>query len=484
MNPRVSFHIIGGFIKFLGLLLILPAICSLAYRDGDLYVFLVTAFITSLTGFIIEKATKGSGKVVEIGRKDAFFIAFMCWITASLFGAIPYLLIGVVESPFDAIFESVSGFTTTGASVLSDVEDLPHGILYYRSFTQWLGGMGIVVLSIAILPKLSVGGMQLMSLEAPGPTPEKLTPHIASTAKHLWYVYLSVSLAEIALLFVCGMPLYDSITTTFSTVSTGGFSVKNASIGAYGSPLIESVVMVFMVFGGMNFLLIYYMFLRKFRRPVQNTELKYYLVILLFFILFITFDLWDGYYASFAESLRYASFQVISIITTTGFSTTDFNQWSKFALYILLMLMFLGGCSGSTSGSVKIIRIVILIKKSIREVNHLIKPHAVLPLRIDKEAVKEDTVSGVTSFFILYIALFAVSVPVILAIEDLSFTGAVSTCATMIGNVGPGFDEVGPTHNYGFLTGFSKLWLCLLMLLGRLELYTILVFLVPLYWKK
>lgn len=484
MNPRQSFHIVGIFLKFFGLLLLIPAVVAFYYRHGDLHVFLVTIIITSGSGLILELGTKKGEASFEISRKDAFFIAFMCWITASLFGALPYLILGVFETPFDAIFESVSGYTTTGATVLSDIESQPRGILFYRSFTQWLGGMGIIVLAIAVLPKLSVGGMQLMSMETPGPHAEKLTPHVQHTAKHLWLIYLGLSAALTALLFVSGMPLYESVTTTFSTVSTGGFSVRDASIGAYGSPLIESIVIVFMILGGTNFLLLYFFFTGSFSRPFKSTEFKFYLLLLLIFIVVVSVDLRVYVFGEFSEAFRLSAFQVVAIMTGTGFTTANFAEWTHFATFALLVLMFVGGCAGSTTGSVKVFRILVLIKKGIREVNQLIMPHAILPLRIDKTAVNELTVTSVTSFFLLYMAVFIFSVFVILSVDEITFIGALSACAATLGNVGPGFEEVGASKNYQFFNGFSKMWLCFLMLLGRLELYTILVFLSPMFWKR
>ena len=485
MNFKLVFHIVGTFLKFFGLLLFIPAICSLIYRDGDLYIFITTAFVTVISGLLLEMLCRESIEVKELNRKEAFFIALSCWVVASVFGAIPYFLMPIFSSPIDALFESISGYTTTGATVLTDIESLPHGILFYRSFTQWLGGMGIIVLGIAILPKLSVGGVQLMGTESPGPIMEKITPKIAETAKKLWFVYIALSLLLIVLLLLSDMPVFDSIVTSFSTLSTGGFSIKNSSIQGYNSSLIEAIITLFMFLGGINFLMHYYVFTGKFSKIVKNSELKFYALLAVFFVLVVSVDLWSSHYPNYFEALRHSSFQVISILTTTGFNSVDFDVWTEFSIFLLFALMFIGACSGSTSGSVKVLRILILIKNIfVREINKLVKPNAVLLVKVNNRTVPEAVIASVTSFFLLYIMVFVISVLVILAVEDISLMGALSACAASIGNVGPGFEEVGATHNYNFLSGFSKLWLCLLMLLGRLELFTIFVIFTPMFWRK
>ncbi len=485
MNFKLVFHIVGTFLKFFGLLLFVPAICSLIYRDGDLYIFITTAFVTVISGLLLEMLCRESIEVKELNRKEAFFIALSCWVVASVFGAIPYFLMPIFSSPIDALFESISGYTTTGATVLTEIESLPHGILFYRSFTQWLGGMGIIVLGIAILPKLSVGGVQLMGTESPGPIMEKITPKIAETAKKLWFVYIALSLLLIVLLLLSDMPIFDSIVTSFSTLSTGGFSIKNSSIQGYNSSLIEAIITLFMFLAGINFLLHYYVFTGRFSKIAKNSELKFYALLAVFFVLVVSVDLWSNHYPNYFEALRHSSFQVVSILTTTGFNSVDFDIWTEFSIFLLFVLMFIGACSGSTSGSVKVLRILILIKNIfVREINKLVKPNAVLLVKVNNRTVPEAVIASVTSFFLLYMLVFVISVLVILAVEDISLMGALSACAASIGNVGPGFEEVGATHNYNFLSGFSKLWLCLLMLLGRLELFTVFVIFTPMFWRK
>ena len=483
MKIKFSFNIIGTFLKLLGLLMLVPGICSLIYGEDDLWVFLVSASFTSISGFILERLTKPSEKLEEIERKDGFLIASLCWFAAGIFGAIPFMLYGVFENPIDAIFESVSGFTTTGASVMKDIEIFPHGILFWRNFTQWLGGMGIILLAIAILPRLAVGGMQLMAHEVPGPTTEKLTPKIAETAKKLWAIYLIFSALQFLLLYIAGMSLYDSILHTFTTMSTGGYSPNNLSIGAYGNPLIEVIILVFMFIAGANFVLHYWLFKGDFKKLSDDPEFRFYLFLNIGAILFITLDLWMRTHPSLLQALRFASFQVVSIGTTTGYATDNFDLWPSFSKWVLLILMFIGGCAGSTSGAIKNIRILILFKKGYREIYKLIYPKAVLPIRVGKRVATEDAISSMTTFFLFYFFIFLVGTLLVMA-QGVPIITAISACATTIGNVGPGLEQVGPVLNFADLPGFTKIVLSLLMLLGRLELFTIIVLFVPAFWKN
>jgi trk system potassium uptake protein TrkH len=480
---KFSFNIIGTFLKLLGLLMLVPGICSLIYGEDDLWVFFVSASFTSISGFILERLTKPSEKLEEIERKDGFLIASLCWFAAGIFGAIPFMLYGVFENPIDAIFESVSGFTTTGASVMKDIEIFPHGILFWRNFTQWLGGMGIILLAIAILPRLAVGGMQLMAHEVPGPTTEKLTPKIAETAKKLWAIYLIFSALQFLLLYIAGMSLYDSILHTFTTMSTGGYSTKNISIAAYGSPLIEVVILVFMFIAGANFVLYYWLFRGDYKKVSGDPEFRFYLFLNIGAILFVTFDLWMRTHPSLLQAFRFASFQVVSIGTTTGYASENFDLWPSFSKWVLIILMFIGGCAGSTSGAIKNIRILVLFKKVYREIHRLIYPKAVLPIRVGKKVASEDAISSITTFVLLYIFIFLVGTLLIMA-QGVPIITAISACATTIGNVGPGLEQVGPVLNFADLPGFSKIVLSLLMLLGRLELFTIIVLFVPAFWKN
>lgn len=484
MNLRFTLHIFGNILKFLGLLMLVPAVFPLFYREDDLWAFVVSALITSSLGFTLEKLTRPSDAANEIERKDGFLIATLAWFGASVFGAIPFMLYGALTNPADAFFESVAGFTTTGASVITDIESLPHGILFWRNFSQWLGGMGIIVLAIAILPRLAVGGMQLMGLEAPGPTTEKITPRVTETAKKLWVVYLGLSMALVLFLALAGMPVFDSVLHSFSTMSTGGFSPKNLSIASYNSSLIDVIITVFMFIAGINFVLLYWLLHGNFRRLTQNSEFKFYLLLNVTAILVISLELWRSVYMSFFESLRYVGFQVLSISTTTGFATENFDLWPSFAKWFLLLLMFFGGCAGSTSGSIKIIRMMVLAKKGYNEMHKIIYPRAVVPIRIDKKPVSGDVLSSITSFFLIYLFIFLVGTLVVMAAEDLPIITAISACAATLGNVGPGLGEVGPAGNYANLSNVTKVVFSFLMLTGRLELFTVLVLITPAFWRK
>ncbi len=484
MNIKFSLYIVGNLLKLLGITMLVPAVCSLIYGGDDLWVFVVSFAITTSLGFALEKTLKTEyGSLDEVGRKEGFLITSVGWIAVPLFGALPFILYGVFSNPIDAIFESVSGFTTTGASVLTDIESLPRGIIFWRSFTQWLGGMGIVVLGIAILPRLAVGGMQLMARERAGPTAEKITPRIAETAKSLWFVYLMVSIAMVLLLYLCGLPLYDSIIHMFSALSTGGYSSKNLSVGAYDNVAAEIVITFFMLVGGINFSLLVSVMKGRFSDLVTNPEFLFYFSVNIAVIVIVTLTLWLSYYPSFSHSLREGAFQVVSLSTGTGYTTANYDAWPPFAKWILFMLLFSGGSVGSTSGGIKHLRIVVLLKRCYQEIYLLVHPKAVLPLRLGKKIVEPNISSSIGIYAIIYIALFLVGALVIM-LEGVPIMTAISASATSLGNVGPGFELVGPTSNFAHLSNLAKLDLSFLMLLGRLEIFTILVLFLPSFWKE
>ncbi len=485
MNVKFCFQITGKFVMYLGLLMLVPAVCTLFYPEDDLSAFLISALITSIAGLSLMVVCRTPETPTEIRRREGFLIAVLCWVLASVFGAIPYYVYGVFASPVDAIFESTAGFTTTGATALASIEWLPRGILFWRNFTQWLGGMGIIVLGIAIFPKLFVGGAQLMGLETTGPTTEKFAPKIAETAKKLWIVYIALTGVLTVLLLFGGMSFFDALTHSFSTLSTGGFSCRDASIGAYDSVYIQGLITFFMFLGGTSFVLHFYFFTGRPGKLLRNSEFRFYLFFVIAATMFIALELIQtGVYGTFSESLRYASFQVVSIITTTGFTTTDFDAWPAFVKWVIFMLMFFGACAGSTSGSVKGLRIMVLFKKARREIRRLVYPNVVSPITIEGKTINEKAVSSITSFFILYILLFAFIALVVLMLEDISLESAVSAAAASITNVGPAFDEVGPASHYSHLGSLTKIILSLAMIIGRLELYTVLVLLMPSFWRR
>lgn len=482
---RIAFHLIGTLLKYLGILMLIPSIFPVIYGENDLYSFLISGSLTFLFGLAIEKFTRVNVESVEIERSTAFIVVSMAWITASIFGSLPYIVYGVFSTPIDAIFESASGFTTTGASVMTNVEIFPHGIMFWRNFTQWLGGMGIIVLAIAILPRLSVGGMQLMGLEASGPDREKLSPRIAETAKKLWGVYIALSALLAVLLIFSGLSFYDSLIHSFSTMATGGFSNNNLSIAAYDSALVEGIITFFMFLAGVNFTLHYFIFKGKFSKVLRNSELRFFLLMILILLSVMILDLRiDGVYQSFTESLRYASFQLLTAFTSAGFATANFDTWPSFTKFILIIVMLTGGCAGSTSGAIKSIRILVLIKSGYREIIKLISPHIVNPIKLDGKVISENAIFSIGNFVFLYISIFLFSSLVVMFSENVSIITAISACAATMGNVGPGLEQVGPMENYAFLNDFTKLYLSILMIIGRLELYAMLVLITPFFWRK
>ena len=458
------------------------------YQDGDDFSFAITLLIVLVVGLLLFLPTRVEKK--EITHKSGFLIVSLAWIFAGTFGALPYIIqdifgqgwsgVGIVN----ALFESFSGFTTTGASVLTDIESLPHGILFWRSMTHWLGGMGIILLSVAILPLLGVGGMQLYKAEVPSPIKDKLLPKIADTAKVLWLVYLLVTLVEIILLYLFGMSGFDAVCHTFGTVATGGFSTKTASIGYYNSKTFEIIFMVFMIIAGANFALHYQGLKGNLKAFYKNEEFKFFIKIIGFFIIVLTLNLYySEIYSSIGEALRYASFQVIAICTTTGYATADFDKWTDFSRFILVFLMFVGGSAGSTGGSIKVLRILLIIKLAYRELYCLIHPRAVVPIKISGQSVSDDIIKSVYGFFFLYLGLFLLGT-FIMSLLGLDFLTSVTAVAATIGNIGPGLGSIGPAFNYAHLPVLGKIVCILCMVFGRLEIYTLLILFIPSFWRK
>ena len=421
---------------------------------------------------------------VELGVGGSFLAVAFIWIGASAIGALPFYLGGTVPTFADAFFESASGFTTTGATIFSDVEALPRGILFWRSLTHWLGGMGIVVLSLAVLPLLGVGGMALFKAEVPGPVHEKITPRIQQTAIYLWGVYALLTAAETALLLLGGMNLFESLVHTFGTVATGGFSLLNRSIGQYGSAYFDWVITIFMFLSGANFVLHFRMLRLNFRPLARDEEFRAYLAIVLFCTAVIAAVLlFRGQYGSVAEAVRHSAFQVVSVITTTGYATADFKFWPPLARFLLLLLMFCGACAGSTGGGMKIIRLLILGRHARAGLKRILHPSAVISIKVGGKGVDEDILSSVTSFAILYIAVFIAGVLSVASL-GLDLESAVSGVASALGNVGPAFGTLGPMDNYGGAPEAGKWIFSFLMLTGRLELYTIILLFVPETWRQ
>lgn len=474
MNYRGVLFLLGRLQLALAVALTVPAAVAYGLESGDSHVFLTAAGLAALGGATCSWVFRQRAEFA-FGRRDAFLLVSAAWITASCYGALPYLLIKGPAFAVDALFESVSGFTTTGASILVDVESESPALLLWRSLTQWLGGMGIIVLGIAILPRLAVGGMQLLGAEAPGPTAEKLTPRIAQTAKALWGIYALLTMLEALSLWGLGMTALDAVNHALTTIATAGFSTRNASIGAFGSPAIEMVVTLFMIVAGVNFALHFQLLRGRPLRLLRDPEFRFYLWLLIGATVLITVDLVvQRHHGDVLTALRLGLFQSATIVTTTGYSTANYDAWPSFSRALLFVLMFVGGCAGSTGGSVKVVRILIVGKKLAVELKRLVQPRAVLPVRVGSMAIPDEVVTSVTTFFILFLVLFALG-GLVLSMTGLDLVTAFAASASCLANVGPGFGDVGPTQTYAGLTGAAKLILVGLMLVGRLELYTILV---------
>ena len=480
MNIRVIIHILGFLLMFLSAAMLLPIPFSLYYGEGDYIFFIISALITFAVGFTAFKFTRLDR---DVRAREGFAIVTLGWISFSLLGCLPFLLSGYIPSLTDAFFETMSGFTTTGATILENIETLPHGLLFWRSFTHWLGGMGIIVLSLAILPFLGVGGMQLFRAEVPGPAPDKLSPRVTQTAKILWGVYILISALETILLMLGGMNLFEALCHTFGTMATGGFSTKNASIGHYNSAYIEYVIIFFMLAAGTNFSLHYRFMKGEFKSYIKNNEYRLFISLVGCATLFIGIYTFLHHYPNAGTAFRKTLFQVTSILTTTGFTTADFEQWAFSSQFILLMLMFIGGCAGSTGGGMKIIRLYVLVKFVLAEIKRLMHPKAVIPVRIGNTVISRDIVRNILGFLALMTGLF-ISGVIVMTILGLDLVSAFAAIAATLNNIGPGLGSVGPTDNYAHIPLLGKWVLSFFMLAGRLEIYTVLILLAPSFWKK
>lgn len=464
-----------------GIFMGLTVIVSFLYKESDALPLLWSSLITLGAGTILAFffREKSSG----FGKKEGFLVVSISWIVFSFFGALPFVLTNSTATFTDAFFETISGFTTTGASILNDIEALSHGLLLWRSMTQWLGGMGIIVLSLAILPMLGIGGIQLFVAEVPGPTPDKLHPRVKETAKRLWAIYIVFTFSEVILLVLGGMNLFDAVNHSFTTMATGGYSTKQDSIAAWSSPYIQYVITFFMFLAGTNFTMAYFALKLKTSKVWKNEEFRVYLGFILLFILVFTIVLNSTQDASLENNFREAAFQVVSIMTTTGFVTANYLNWAPILTILLFMLMFFGGSAGSTGGGIKIIRVWLTMKNSYLELKRIMHPNAVIPVRYNKRAVPEQITSNILNFVVLYMIIFIVGV-LVMSILGLDMTSSMGTVAASLGNIGPGIGSVGPMDNFAHIPVFGKWFLGFLMLMGRLELFTVLLLLSPVYWKK
>ena len=481
MNYKLVFHILGMILRVEAALMLPATVIAFVTGGGDGLAFLLSAAVTMTVG---QGLTMLPGKNMKMQARDGFAAVALCWIVLSLFGALPYTLSGVMPNYVDAVFETVSGFTTTGATVLTAIEGQPSGILFWRAQTQWMGGMGVLVLALALIPKLGEGSVYLMRAESPGPIKSKLTPRVGDTAKILYSIYIGLTVGETLCLRLAGMPWFDSVIHAFTTISTGGFSVKNASIAAYGSIVIEWIIIIFMFLSGINFALLFYALRRDYQAVFQSEELRSYTLMTAAASGLIAMNLivHAGQAATF-QTVTDSVFQVVTLMTTTGYMTKDYVLWPTFSQAVLILVMFAGGCAGSTAGGIKQIRFVLLCKNLKREVQRILHPRVVKTLDSDGERVEEATLSGISLFFFAYILLLLLGTLVV-AWDDVGFTAAFTGALTCISNVGPAFDVLGPTCNFFDLSTVSKVVLSFEMLLGRLEIMPLLLLLFPGLWRK
>lgn len=481
LNIRIVFRVLGLFLIVESVFMGLSGMVSLGYIEPVAKYLFYSAAITLISGVVLQLLGYNAPK--NIGRREGYIIVSLVWIVFSAFGILPFYLSGEIASITDAYFETMSGFTTTGSSILNDIEAMSYGLLFWRSIIQWLGGIGIIVISLAVLPFLGVGGMQLFAAEVPGPTTDKLTPKVKETAKRLWLIYTVLTIAQTILLKIGGMNWFDAVNHSFTTMATGGYSTKQASVAYWDSPFIQYVIIAFMFLAGTNFSLTFFAMKGRFGRIWKDEEFKYYFRFVLTFSAIVALGLVFAHGMGAEVAIRDALFQVISIITTTGFATADYELWIPFLIMIMFVLMFFGGSAGSTGGGPKIVRVVMLLKNSYYELKRLIHPNAVLPIRYNNRVVSQEIVTNVLAFFVFYILIVLISI-IVLAAIGLDFDTSVGAVVTCLGNIGPGIGDVGPSENFSQIPSVGKWYLSFLMLLGRLELFTVLVVLSPAFWRK
>ena len=478
----ISFLKISSILlSIVGVLFSIPLGFALYYGETQTYLsFIIPMVVSFVFVFAVNLPTRKFK--ITMNTRQTFLIVALSWVVVSLMGAIPLYASGSIPRFVDALFESVSGFSTTGSTILSEIETLPVSINMLRCLTHWIGGMGIVTLTVALMPLLGVGGFQLIKAETTGPEKGKVTARITTTAKILWMIYLGFTVVETIALKIAGMSFTDALAHSFATLGTGGFSTRNSSIGAYNSVAIDVIIMIFMFLSGINFSLYFYVITRKFSDITTNSEFKAYLAIVVVLIFGVTISL-TGYYGGVGKSLRYSSFQVVSLLTTTGFSTADFMQWPAATQMLLFITFFIGGCSGSTSGGVKVIRWLVLGKQVHNETSKMLHPHGVFAIRLNGRPGRKDIVFNVAAFMVVYFVLVLITT-FVGCLGNLDIWSALTGALTMVGNIGPGYNLLGPTANFGFLPDFVKYWYSFAMLAGRLELYTMIIFFMPVYWKK
>ena len=478
MNYSIVLYILGCVLKFESAFLVLPALVGLIYREHASVSYLAVAVLCLILGVLL---THKKPRSTNLYTREGFVAVALSWIIMSIFGAIPFVLTGDIPFYVDALFETISGFTTTGSSILTDVESISKASLFWRSFSHWIGGMGVFVFIMAILPMMGGSTMNLMKAESPGPSVSKLVPHVKDTAKILYGIYIAITICEATILRALGMPLFDSLTTTFGTVGTGGFGIRNDSIAGY-SPAIQITITVFMILSGINYTAYFYILTGKIKELFKIEEVRWYLAIILGSVAVITWNV-QSLYPTFSETLRHAFFQVGSIITTTGYATTDFDLWPALSKTLLVTLMFIGACAGSTSGGIKVSRILILLKTIRKELSLIIHPRQVKKIRMDGHPVDHETLRSANVFLVVYFVLLLTSM-LLISVDEFDFSTNFTSVVTVLNNIGPGLNLVGPTQNFSIFSPFSKFVLMFDMLAGRLELFPMMILLMPSTWKR
>ena len=488
---KINIKIITYFLGFLLLInagfMFLSALISFIYADGITVELIISGSIVLIIGLLMLFLNKNHDK--QINKREGYLVVVLGWIIMIFSGTIPYILTGTIDGFSNIFFETTSGYTATGATVISDVEILPEGILFWRSITHWLGGMGMIVFAIAILPLLGIGGMQLFNAESPGPSTDKLHPRITDTAKRLWMIYLSYTIIETIFLQLAGMSFFDAINHSMSNIASGGFSTKNQSLGYWNdNPLVQYIVIFFMFLAGTNFVLSYFGFKFNFKKIIEDDEFKIYSLFIVGFTTAIVLILYlnpslDSNISGIEETFRHSLFQVVSIITTTGFVTADYTAWSPLILLLFFGMMFLGGSAGSTSGGFKIMRHLLIIKNGVLQFKKILHPHAIIPLRYNKSSVSSEITHNILGFFIVYMLSFMIGT-IVFALLGLDFESALGVSASSLGNVGPSIGSFGPMNTFFELPLLAKWWSSFLMLLGRLELFTVLIVFTPYFWSN
>ncbi|KOR23832.1 TrkH family potassium uptake protein [Clostridium sp. L74] len=475
MNYPIVFKVLGDVIKYEALVMLFPLITSFYYGSKDANSFMITIGIMLIIGIIMSNI-KPKNKTFY--AKEGFLSVSICWIVISLFGALPFYISGAIPSFVDCIFETVSGFTTTGATILTEVESLPRGILFWRSFTHWIGGMGILIFTLALMPSIGGTTIHLLKAESPGPTPGKIVPRIKQTAKIMYLIYIVMTIVQIVLLLIAGMPFYDTLIHAFGTAGTGGFSSMNSSVGAYNNVYIEVIITVFMLLFGINFNVYFQLIAGNIKQAFKNEEVRYYIGMVLIAMIIIAFNIKGMYGGSLKEGFRQSSFQVASIVTTTGYATTNFDLWPTLSKSILALLMITGCCAGSTGGGIKTVRIVLLFKAMKREINRIIHPRMVNSVKLDGKVVDDEIISQVGLFVFAYVSIIIIAV-LLVSVDGMDIETTLSSVLATIGNIGPGFKVVGPIGNFSSYSPFSKIVFSFCMLAGRLEIYPMLVMFRP-----